>query len=465
MRGRFAEDEVVMRRSVFLAISAALVAAAAPARAGELMAGAAAAVVPAENELVIGGGIGPHKVDAQEGELRATALVVQDPKGEKVALIECDVLMIQRDVLDRAAREIEKATGVPFSNILINCTHTHHAPTTISIHGYEREEAFTQKVGDKAVEAAVAANKRLTPVTMEFRLGEESSVGQNSRLLLKNGMIFWVGARDDVVRPTGPFDPELPVWAFRRKDGKLEAVMFNHSTHTIGTKEGNVRSPGFYGIAAQELEKELGGTVLFFEGASGSTHNLDLKGPEMIVRIKQAVRDALAKAKPRPVESVRGIRKEVTFKVRDFDEAKDDAAVVAYENYVLKDPKLIEFVVKVFRDMRKQLAPHKGEERKTWVQAIRIGDVAVTGVPAEFFTILGQDVKRRSPFRYTYVYELANDYIGYVPDRKGHELGGYQTWTGLHSYVAPGTGEMIVDEAVSLLEDLHKDLEKPAASK
>jgi hypothetical protein len=435
-----------------------------PVRAAELKAGAAAAIIPADNNLVIGGGIGPHKYDAQEGELRVTALVVEGPDGAKVALAECDVLMVERDVLDRAARRIEKATGIPFANILINATHTHHAPTTIKIHGYEREEAFTQLVGDKAVEAVVAANGRLTPVTMEFRLGEESSVGQNSRLLLKNGMIFWVGARDDVLRPTGPFDPELPVWAFRRPDGKLEALMFNHSTHTIGSKADGVRSPGFYGIAAQELEQELGGTVAFFEGASGSTHNLDLKGPEMIIRIKQAVKDALAKARPRPVASVRAIKKEITFKVRDFDEAEDDKAVVDYENYVLKDNKqLIDFVVKIFRDMRKELAPHKGEERKTWVQAIRIGDMAVVGVPAEFFTVLGQDVKRRSPFRYTYVFELANDYIGYVPDRKGHELGGYQTWTGHHSYVAPGTGEMIVDEAVGLLETLHADLdqEKP----
>ncbi len=432
------------------------------ARADELKAGAAAANVPAGDDLVIGGGIGPHKFNGQEGELRASALVVQDPKGVKIALVECDVLMLERDVLDRAARRIEKATGIPFDNILINCTHTHHAPSTVKIHGYEREEAFSQLVGDKAVEAAVAANARLAPATMEFRLGEESSVGRNSRLLLSNGMIFWVGGIDDAVRPTGPFDPELPVWAFRRKDGALEAVMFNHSTHTIGSKADNVRSPGFYGVAAQELEHELGvkGAVLFFEGASGSTHNLDLKGAEMVVRIKQAVNDALAKAKPRQVDSVRAIRKEIPFKVRDFDEAKDDAAVTAYVEHKLKgNAAAAEVVTKVFRDMRKDLAPHKGEERKTWVQAVRIGDVAVVGVPAEFFTVLGQDVKRRSPFRYTYVFELANDYIGYVPDRKGHELGGYQTWTGLHSYVPPGTGEMIVDQAVSLLEDLHRDLE------
>jgi len=75
-------------------------------------------------------------------------------------------------------------------------------------------------------------------------------------------------------------------------------------------------------------------------------------------------------------------------------------------------------------------------------------------VPAEFFTVLGQEIKRRSPFRYTYVAELANDWIGYLPDRKAFELGGYQTWTGLHSFTAPGTGEAVVAEALKLLNEL-----------
>ena len=247
----------------------------------------------ADDSLVIGGGIGPHKVVGQEGKLRAAAVVIEDPQGAKVALIACDVLMVERDVLDAAARRIERELGIPFDNILINATHTHSAPTTVTVHGYHREEAFTRQVGEKVVEAAIAANKRLGPATMLFRLGEESSVGRNSRLLLADGKIWWTGSYNDAVRPTGPFDPELPVWAFRRPDGALEAVLFNHSTHTIGTAKGNVRSPSFYGLAAQGLEKDRGGTFLFFEGASGSTHNFDLTTPEMTLRISKAVTDAL----------------------------------------------------------------------------------------------------------------------------------------------------------------------------
>lgn len=424
------------------------------ARAGELKAGAAKAVLEATDAMVIGGGIGPGHLQGQEGELRASAVVIEGPDGGKACLVACDVLMIERDILDAAARKIAEKIGVPFDAVLINATHTHHAPTTCTIHGYEREEAFAQQVGEKVVEAAVAANARLAPVTFKFRRGEESSVGRNSRLLLADGTIYWVGALTDVVRPTGPFDPELPVLEFLRKDGKPEAVLFNHSTHTIGTVNGAVRSPGFYGLAAQELEKERGGTFLFFEGASGSTHNLELKAAEAMTRIKTAVADTLDQVAERPVARVVGKRKEITLRVRTFDEAKDDAAVVAYCTKRQPAP-YHEKTIDIFREMRKRLAPQQGQERKTWVQAVVVGDVAMVGVPGEFFTHLGREIKLRSPYRDTFVFELANDYVGYIPDARAFDRGGYQVWTGLHSFLEKGSGEKIVETAVELLDELH----------
>ena len=231
---------------------------------------------------------------------------------------------------------------------------------------------------------------RLAPATFLFRLGEESSVGKNSRLLLRDGTIYWVGPYDDAVRPTGPFDPELPVLAFRRRDGGLEAVLFNHSTHTIGTQKPGVRSPSFYGLAAQELEKERGGTFLFFEGASGSTHNLDVPAAEATYRIRQAVAAALVAARERPVDRVDAIRKEVTVKVRHFREEDDDRAVAGYCTKRIKDPAAARSVIETFRAMRRKLAARQGEPRKTWVQAVRIGDVAIVGVPGEFFTAAGR---------------------------------------------------------------------------
>jgi hypothetical protein len=421
---------------------------------GGLNVGAATAELEADDSMVIAGGITPGKATGQEGKLRAVAVVLEKKSSGKLAIVACDILMITRELLDPVTAEIEKATGISRDHILINSTHTHHAPSTMVVHGYGLDEIFTKRVQRGIVAAVKQANANLRNGDCQFyfSLGSEQTVGQNSRMLLSDGRIYWIGPRDDFVRPTGPFDPELPVLAFRDPNDKLRAVIFNHSTHTIGTKHSGQRSPSFYGLAAQELEAELGGTFCFLEGASGSTHNLNLNGQEMTVRIKEAAGKALASAKPRPVDKLAALKRPFTFKVRTFDEAAEEEAVTQYcKKYA---PAHADQIIPVFRKMRLELAPKQGQTRETWLQVMRIGDVAIVGVPAEFFTQLGLDIKNRSPFRYTYVAELANDWIGYIPNREGHKLGGYQCWTGFHSYAEPGTGERIVDATIEMLKEL-----------
>ena len=419
--------------------------------------GAAAAEIEGDDSMVIAGGIHPGKATGQEGKLRAIATVVEKPGAGKCAIVACDALMMNRDLLDEAAMRIEKATGISFANVLINCTHTHHAPSTCDVHAYGRDMTFCRRLVDGIVKAATEANAHLVDAEFSYRLGHESSVGQNSRLLLKDDTIFWIGDRSDAVRPTGPFDPELPVLAFRDGNGKLRAAIFNHSTHTIGTGKPGVRSPSFYGMATQELEAELGGTFEFLEGASGSTHNLGVPFAEVVLRIKAAVKEALEKAEPHAVDRIAAIKREFAYRVRKIDDAKEDEAVTAYCKRRAGGG--ADAIIEAFRAARKALAPHQGEERKTWLQAIRIGDVAIVGVPAEYFTKLGLDIKRRSPFRHTIVAELANDLIGYLPDRPAFALGGYQTWTGFHSYTEPGTGEAIADQVVAMLRELARGVE------
>ena len=164
------------------------------------------------------------------------------------------------------------------------------------------------------------------------------------------------------------------------------------------------------------------------------------------------MRDALASAEPQSVQKLAALKRPFKFKVRQFDETAEDQAVTRYcRKYV---GTYGESVIQVFRDMRKALASQRGQERETWLQVLRIGDVAIVGVPAEYFTQLGLDIKNRSPFRHTYIAELANDWIGYLPNLEGHKLGGYQVWTGYHSYAEPGTGERIADEAARMLRQL-----------
>ena len=57
---------------------------------------------------------------------------------------------------------------------------------------------------------------------------------------------------------------------------------------------------------------------------------------------------------------------------------------------------------------------------------IRLGDVALVGLPGEMFCEFGMDIKRRSPARWTLVSELCGDEIGYVPTRESFAQGGYE---------------------------------------
>ena len=411
----------------------------------------------ADDSMVVAGSILSKHVTGQEGELRAVAIVIEKPPTPKLAIVVCDVIVVERDDVDAAVSEIERTTGIPRANILISATHTHHAPSTITVHGYGRDEVFCQRLRAGIIRAVQQADANLGDDESHFYFhqGEENTIGGNSRLLLADSTIWWVGSRADAVRPTGPFDPQLPVLIFRDTDDQPQALMYNHSTHTIGTCNGDVRSPSFYGLTAQELEAELGGSVCFMPGAFGSTHNVTEVPPaEAVKRLKGAITEAMERAKPMPVEKLASIQHPFTFKVRTFDEAVEDEKVSSYCHK--RVPEGADSTINVFRSMRQVLAPQQGQARETTLQAMVIGEVALVGVPGELFTGLGVDLKERSPFLHTYVVSLANDWMGYLPDREAHTLGGYQTWMGLHSYAEEGTGERMVDECLRMLQQLQQ---------
>jgi len=163
--------------------------------------GAAAVQMEADDAMVIAGGIGPGRARGQEGQLRATAFIVYKPPAAKVAIVSCDVLMLTRDLLDPVVAEIEKDCGIPGSHVLIHSTHTHHAPSTIRVHGYGRDETFCRRVQRAIVEAVSKANARLAEAVFCFQAAKEPTVGQNSRLLLEDEV--WTGLHSYAEPGTG----------------------------------------------------------------------------------------------------------------------------------------------------------------------------------------------------------------------------------------------------------------------
>jgi neutral ceramidase len=99
------------------------------------------------------------------------------------------------------------------------------------------------------------------------------------------------------------------------------------------------------------------------------------------------------------------------------------------------------------------VAARDGKPHELEVQVIALGsDVACVSLPGEIFVELGLAIKERSPFRYTFIAELANGSIGYIPNREAYPQGNYEV---VSARCAPGGGELLVEAATRLLRELH----------
>jgi hypothetical protein len=85
------------------------------------------------------------------------------------------------------------------------------------------------------------------------------------------------------------------------------------------------------------------------------------------------------------------------------------------------------------------------------IQAIRIGGLGIATFPGEAFVELGLEVKANSPFKPTFLIELANDYAGYIPTVEGHKQGGYETWRAKSSFLEVEAAPKMVASALRQL--------------
>ncbi len=152
----------------------------------DLRVGASAVNLKCDASMVLAGMIEARYTNEQEGELRAVAVVIEKPGVNKIAIVACDVLWIPRPQVDAALAEIEKTTGIPPQNVLINATHTHHAPSTAPAHDFGVSLKFCEELKRGIIRAVEQANRNLAggDAAFFFALGEEKTVGANSRLRL-----------------------------------------------------------------------------------------------------------------------------------------------------------------------------------------------------------------------------------------------------------------------------------------
>ena len=90
------------------------------------------------------------------------------------------------------------------------------------------------------------------------------------------------------------------------------------------------------------------------------------------------------------------------------------------------------------------------------VQAFRIdSNTVIVGLPGELFVELGLSIKKRSPFKNTIVMTVCNDKTSYIPTKKAYAEGSYEV---TNSILKPGSGEMLVETALGLLNELKTNI-------
>ena len=168
-------------------------------------------------------------------------------------------------------------------------------------------------------------------------------------------------------------------------------MLFNHSTHTIGTLKparplAQLLRPGRPGAG-----EGAGRDVPLLRRGLGLDPQPRPAAPRRSLRIKAAVADALDRAQPRPVGARRGAcaGRSPSGSATSTRPA-DDAAVVAYATQAVSTRSAATDRSRIFRDMRKELAPRQGRGAEDLGPGDRRSATSPwSGVPGEFFTVLG----------------------------------------------------------------------------
>jgi hypothetical protein len=414
-------------------------------------------------------GYGPKKrlSSGMKDELYAKAMVME-ADGTILAFIVLDIISLDLEPAQRIRRRVNEYTGIPESQIMISCTHTHTGPPRPS---GEAEKAYYPYLEAKAADAAIIAYGRRQEAKLGFGRGYEDSIAFNRRYYMKDGTVKTNPGilNPDIDRPEGPIDPEVIVMRIDNEQGEPIGIVSNYACHT-DTVGGTEYSGDYPAYVSQTVKKLYGEHVvsLFFQGACGNINHHDVKGridPKILphpIRMGQilglevarvrnrikAVPDARKLASASRIVTVserRPSEKELEWARNHLEKLKQIPEDQWTSGQMLEKDRAELFL----RSVEQPLSANDYE-----IQVCAVGELAIVALPAEIFVEFGLEIKEKSPFEYTVINELANGSgNGYVCTPLAHANGSYEP-SGLR--FAPEAGGQFVRAALELLQELYQ---------
>ncbi|EDY82274.1 hypothetical protein VDG1235_1894 [Verrucomicrobiia bacterium DG1235] len=409
-----------MKKQLFTLLALASLVLTSTIHAGQLEVGVATIdITPKQGvETITGMGGITAVVDKIHDKLSAKAIVFKNGE-QSVALISLELIGFGAEYVERIRSEVTKQTGI--ENVICAVTHTHGS-------GSARDEVAERIVG-QAIEAAITANASVEPAKIGYGQGEWNG-GYNRRVIKEDGSVEMLWNNSDRIDST-PVDDEVGVVLIQRaSDNSTLATLVNYAVHPVISMnfEELIISADYPGAMARKIEAQLGGTCIYFMGASGDINPYDagmfrFATPEQVFASVDQLGEELA-------TEVQKVATEISASLADVS---------------------LEFDAYPLNLALRENGPHGAKDQVAEVDTFLIDrQLAFVSLPGEIFVELGMGLKERSPAEMTFVITCANRHFRYVPTLQAACEGGYGATSG--TVLEVGAGELMIHKALVSLK-------------
>ena len=435
-------------------------------------------------------------------DMYATALVAS-ADDTTVAILDCDLIYLHPPLVDEIRDAVAGFLGTRRSHVLVNCTHSHSAPTSspVKIGGEQdrvrpEEEAYIRSLPHLLLSAVKQAGATMQPARIGAGTGR-IALAVNRREKLPDGRVVLGDNRG------GPVDQDVGVVRVDRLDGRPLAALVNYTCHPIfAGSASRLISPDYPGPMRRTVERETGATCLFLQGATGNMNPRNPMHPDTREAERAGTVLGLEAAKTfLEIDTRTTVEREYWLtSVATFHLVRQEPVEPAGPDRVAARETVLSLPLAPMPDAReaRRILEERGAAletllrqttdpdelnpfryQKMWaemllrtveqapgplrvdvpVQAMRLNDVAIVGVAGELFVEIQLAIKQASPFGSTLVAAYSNGCIGYLPVVDAYPDGGYEVDHSYKGYrlpaaVAPGAAEKVAETAIGLLREL-----------
>jgi len=388
-------------------------------------------------------------------ELTATALVLAHG-GTKIAIVALDLLAINEFIVDRIR------AGLPDIETFLCCSHTHSGPIAYADEKAPRlNRAYIEALVTNIVAAVNEANAKLAPARLEYHHGE-AAIAINRREKMPDGH-FEIGRN-----PQGVVDKSVQLVSVFSVPGSGEgaevrlATLVNYACHgTVLGPDNLLVSADWIGAMRAKVEGELGGLVLFIQGATANLNpDMDwnsLTGFQTMRAEGESVAAAVLTALRHRGESVLveglGVERAEVWLPLETPVTTPNPPKKVYRAPLLKMaglPGWLGFAVDYLLGVRYPWKPRLVPRAGFWQVPMRIGvaklgELALVAYGAEVFTEIGLAVKSASPAKFTFFASLTDGCVSYLHTAAAHDEGGYEVDTAPYAYRYPGRFQAVCE--------------------